>query len=146
MKSLLFTLALICFSISQAKSTSNPWELDKLSIDQVIEMPEIQFEMDEATLTESSLDALVELKNFLLTNDAVVIELQGHTNNVPSSDYCDALSTKRAEAVKMYLETEGVNPNQLIAKGYGKRNPISSNLTPEGRSTNQRVAAKIVTL
>jgi hypothetical protein len=53
------------------------------------------------------------------------------------------LSQRRADAVKEYLATKGVNPSTLTAKGFGKSDPIASNKTAEGRAENRRVAFRI---
>jgi len=51
----------------------------------------------------------------------------------------EILSQKRAEAVAAYLVSQGVNPDLVIAKGYGEANPVASNKTPAGRAQNRRV-------
>ena len=146
MKSSLFTFLLVCLAILNAQSSTNPWDLNKLSEGQIIELEDIDFEMDAANLSENSKVALDRLKVFLLNNKSVVIELQGHTNGMPPHKYCDELSSKRAETVRDYLINEGVRPDKLVAKGYGKRKPRASNLSPFGRKYNQRVDVKILSL
>jgi len=53
-----------------------------------------------------------------------------------------SLSVDRANAVKAYLVNSGVNPDILIAKGFGQSNPIADNSTEEGRVLNRRVEIK----
>lgn len=146
MKSSIITFLLVCFAILNAQSTTNPWDLNKLSEGQIIELEDIQFEMDATILSDDCKVALDKLKTFLISNKSVSIELQGHTSGTPPHKYCDALSSKRAEAVRDYLIGEGVSPNKLIAKGYGKRVPKASNLSAVGRKSNQRVDVKILSL
>ena len=146
MRSSLFTFLVVCFSVFNAQGATNPWELNNLKKGQVIELEGIQFDMDAAILSDESKKSLEKLKAFLLNTESAVIELQGHTNGIPSHEYCDALSSKRAEAVRNYLIDEGVSPDKLIAKGYGKRLPIASNLNALGREANQRVDAKVISL
>ena len=67
-------------------------------------------------------------------------EIQGHTDNVGSDQQNERLSQKRAESVKRYLaQNVAVPPERVTAVGYGKKEPIAPNDTPEGRSKNRRV-------
>ncbi len=67
-------------------------------------------------------------------------EIQGHTDNVGSDPQNERLSQRRAESVKRYLaQNFAIPPDRLTATGYGKKEPIAPNDTPEGRSKNRRV-------
>jgi len=74
----------------------------------------------------------------------VVIEVAGHTNNLPSDAFADQLSTARAQSVANYLFDKGIDPKRVVFKGYGKRLPLVPNTSPEGRRTNQRVEIKLL--
>ena len=87
-----------------------------------------------------------DVYQFLLHNPDVIVEVGGHTNNIPSEDYCNALSTARAKAVTEYLIQKGVNPAKIQFKGYGKSKPIADNKTASGRLKNQRVELKILSI
>jgi outer membrane protein OmpA-like peptidoglycan-associated protein len=87
---------------------------------------------------------LDELFDFMTENSAVMIEIAGHTNNLPSDAFADQLSTARAKAVADYLATKGIDSKRLVYKGYGKRLPLVPNTSAEGRKTNQRVEIKIL--
>ena len=49
------------------------------------------------------------------------------------------LSSRRADNVVAYLESQGVNPNIISAKGFGDTHPVASNDTPDGRAKNRRI-------
>ena len=49
------------------------------------------------------------------------------------------LSSRRADNVVAYLESQGVNPDAISAKGFGDTHPVASNDTPDGRSKNRRI-------
>ena len=83
---------------------------------------------------------------FLDTNEDIVIEIGGHTNGLPEHDYCDRLSTARAQSVAQYLYEKGIPVDRIGYKGYGKRKPVATNSTVDGRRKNQRVEIKIVAL
>ena len=84
---------------------------------------------DSTSFTPNSIRALDELADFLRKNSSALVEIGGHTSGLPAHEYCDKLSLLRAENVVKHLISKGVNPNQLSAKGYGKRAPVSDNAT-----------------
>ena len=95
-------------------------------------------------MNKNSFKILDELYAYLAKNQSVKIEIGGHTNGVPSVEYCDKLSTERAREVASYLTKKGINKTRVTFKGYGKRNPLASDKTMEGRKKNQRVEIKIL--
>lgn len=117
-----------------------------LSSGQTVRIEQLQFEADSARINDSSLPVLNEMVSFLQENGGIVIEVGGHTNNIPPDAFCDQLSTARAKSVADYLVAKGIDRNRVYFKGYGKRRPIATNDTPEGRRQNQRVEIKILQL
>lgn len=111
---------------------------------QIFKVKGLVFLADSSRIEKQSQDVLDELFEFLEINPEVTIEIGGHTNGTPPHSYCDPLSQKRARSVSAYLESKGIKGTRLQAKGYGKRFPIASNETPEGRTKNQRVEIKIL--
>ncbi|WP_437669719.1 OmpA family protein [Sorangium sp. So ce131] len=83
------------------------------------------------------LDAVVSALK--LHPDIFKVEVAGHTDNAGPADMNRALSQKRAEAVVAYLTTKGIDPKQLVAKGYGPDRPIDDNKSANGRQKNRRV-------
>jgi outer membrane protein OmpA-like peptidoglycan-associated protein len=123
-------------------------ELNRATIKegQTIEIKKLEFSADTSAISKQSYEVLEELYHFLITNPDVIIEIGGHTNNVPSDSYCDRLSTARARAVAEYLVNRGVNSEKIQFKGYGKKIPVADNKTVLGRQKNQRVEIKILGL
>lgn len=74
-----------------------------------------------------------------ILNRATYIEVVGHTDDVGDDDYNLNLSLSRAESVRDYLISKGLNPNQIGTVGMGENSPIASNNTEEGRAQNRRV-------
>ena len=68
-----------------------------------------------------------------------VLQIAGYTDSSGNPAKNVTLSQGRAEAVRNELIKDGVNPDMLVAKGYGSADPIASNDTPEGRSRNRRI-------
>ena len=113
---------------------------------QTIRMRSLEFEADSSRITPESIPVLEELYGFLKDNPEIAVEIGGHTNNIPSHEYCDSLSTARARAIAEFIVRRGVPADRVQYYGYGKRNPIFSNQTEDGRQRNQRVEIKILRL
>lgn len=111
-----------------------------------IRIDNLYFETNKSIIIASSFEVLNELYNFLLKNPDVIVEIGGHSNGLASDDYADELSKKRAKAIYDYLIKKGIEKERLTYKGYGKRNQIDTNSTPEGRKKNQRVEVKILSI
>jgi outer membrane protein OmpA-like peptidoglycan-associated protein len=119
---------------------------DKIREGQTIEIKNLTFKADSATIDNTSYVVLDDIYGFLMTNKNVIIEIGGHTNNVPSEEYCNRLSTERAKSVAEYLVNKGADPTKIQFKGYGKKRPVADNKTAYGRAKNQRVEIKILSL
>jgi len=113
---------------------------------QTIEIKNLLFKADSATIDRTSYEVLDDIYGFLMSTDEVIIEIGGHTNGTPPDEYCDRLSTARAKSVAEYLVEKGVDPSKVQFKGYGKKKPIADNKTTYGRTKNQRVEIKILNL
>jgi outer membrane protein OmpA-like peptidoglycan-associated protein len=113
---------------------------------QTINMQKLQFDADSVKIREDARPILDEVYQFLNDNASIVVEIGGHTNNLPPPAYCDSLSTARAKAVAEYLVAKGIAAERVYYKGYGKRKPVFSNATADGRMRNQRVEIKILRL
>lgn len=137
--------------LEQEKYTITSANLSKvkaseLSEGQTIKLDNLYFEMDKSILTNNSENTLLELFEFLNNNQQVIIEVGGHTNGLCSAEYCDELSRERAKAVASSLVKMGLPGYRILYKGYGKRMPIATNETVAGRTLNQRVEIKIISL
>ncbi len=116
----------------------------RLSSGEPIRMEKIQFDADSIVIREDAKSSIDELYEFLYDNPTIIIEVSGHTNGLPADDYCDRISTERAQSVKAYLVAKGIEDRRVISIGYGKRKPIATNQTPEGRKRNQRVEIRLI--
>jgi len=73
-----------------------------------------------------------------------VVIIQGHTDNVGQVAANEKLSLSRAESVKKYLVSKGIEANRIYTEGKGASQPIADNRTPEGRAKNRRVEIEVV--
>lgn len=102
------------------------------------------FDFDKSVLKpegKAKLDGLVDkIKGIKLE---VVIAV-GHTDSVGSDAYNQKLSVRRAEAVKAYLVSKGIEKNRIYTEGKGERAPVADNKTAAGRAKNRRVEVEVV--
>lgn len=121
-------------------------ELDiaNIKVGQTLRINNLSFDADSTQFDDKSKDVLFEVLEFMRENPTVNIEIGGHTNNIPSHEYCDRLSSNRAKNVAEFLISGGITQERISHKGYGKRKPIASNDSVSGRVRNQRVEIKIL--
>ena len=99
----------------------------------------VNFATGSARLTPDSQKILDGVAQTLQEWPDVKVEIQGHTDSQANDDFNMKLSQSRAESVKKYLVSKGVDASRLTAKGYGETRPIADNATSEGRAKNRRV-------
>ena len=114
-------------------------DLDGCEVEAVISLEGVHFDFDKATLRPEAIVILDKAVGLLKSQASVVVEVAGHTDSVGSEEYNQALSERRAIAVKDYLESQGITATRLSARGYGEAQPVASNDTDEGRAQNRRV-------
>ncbi len=100
------------------------------------------FEFNEFELTKEQKKSLEPLVNYFKTNLLDKFEVGGHTDNIAGKDFNLKLSEKRANAVKNYFVTLGVEAKRITTKAYWYSQPLSENDTDEGRAKNRRVSFK----
>ena len=103
----------------------------------------VTFAFNSTVLTEPSKVLLNNSARILVANPKVRAEVAGHTDNVGSPEYNVRLSQGRADSVMRHLLSQGVNADQLRARGYGLTQPKTSNETEAGRAINRRVEFRI---
>jgi outer membrane protein OmpA-like peptidoglycan-associated protein len=119
-------------------------DISKIAVGKEIRLEELSFKADSSVIENQSYDVLGELLLFLESNPNVVIEIGGHTNTIPSHEYCDKLSTDRAKNVAQFFYKNGIPSTRLTYKGYGKRKPLTNDNSLQGRQRNQRVEVRIL--
>lgn len=105
----------------------------------------IYFEFNKATIKPESYPILDSAAQILKDNPKIIVEIQGHTDNIGSDEYNKKLSLRRAQAVVNYfVQKHGIDIKRLRAVGYGEEKPIADNATEEGRALNRRVEFVII--
>jgi outer membrane protein OmpA-like peptidoglycan-associated protein/tetratricopeptide (TPR) repeat protein len=142
------------FALEAIQSIDKPFMLDIL-LHQIpdsgtpmagtpIVLKNVFFDTGSADLLPTSVAELQQLKQLLVDQPGLRIQINGHTDNVGSPDDNQLLSEKRAQAVYNYLIQSGIAAERLQYKGFGERRPIADNGTSEGRQLNRRTEFEVV--
>ena len=102
----------------------------------------IHFDFNKSTLRPDSDPVLQKVLSLLKARPDLMLEVQGHTDNVGGDDYNQKLSEARANTVVAWLVAKGIAAARLTARGYGMKAPIADNGSDEGRAKNRRVEIK----
>lgn len=113
--------------------------LDALSKDGFIALYGVLFDTGKDAIKPESEPLLAEIVKLLSTNAGLKLSIEGHTDNVGNAKANQALSQKRAESVKKFLVSQGIDAKRLSSKGWGDTKPVADNRTEDGRSKNRRV-------
>lgn len=105
----------------------------------------VNFDTDKAILRKADTGELRKALDFVKKYPGYNISVEGHTDNVGKDRFNQALSERRAAAVKKYLVENGAaNAGKIRTTGYGKTRPVADNKTAEGKSRNRRVEILIL--
>jgi outer membrane protein OmpA-like peptidoglycan-associated protein len=111
---------------------------------ETVSLPNVQFVTNSDVLLPSSASDLQQLAEYLIKNDSLRATIYGHTDSIGKPADNMKLSQRRAESVKRFLSSLGVDPQRIEAIGKGDTEPKASNKTEEGRLMNRRVEVKLV--
>lgn len=102
------------------------------------------FDFDKSIIKPEGQAKLDKLAKHVKGIDVEVIIATGHTDWTGPATYNQDLSIRRAEAVKAYLVSKGIDPKQVFTEGKGELQPVASNKTRSGRTKNRRVEIEVV--
>ena len=102
------------------------------------------FDFDKSVLKPEGKAKLDDLVGKVKGINLEVIIAVGHTDSVGTDAYNQKLSVRRAEAVKAYLVSKGIEKNRVYTEGKGEKQPVADNKTAEGRAKNRRVEIEVV--
>lgn len=136
------------FQLKEKKEIIDPYVLEikmkKIKVGGGVILRNVFFNTGSHELLTESIVELEKLIEFLKQNPTLVIEIEGHTDNVGSQQMNQKLSEARAEEVYNYLISKGINRTRMKFKGYGFEKPIATNDTSDGRSLNRRTEFVII--
>ena len=102
------------------------------------------FDFDKSVLKPEGKAKLDDLASKLQGMNLEVIIAVGHTDSIGTDAYNQKLSVRRAEAVKGYLVSKGIEANRVYTEGKGEKQPVADNKTAAGRAKNRRVEIEVV--
>ena len=102
------------------------------------------FDFDKSVLKPAGKAKLDDLTGKIKDINLEVIIAVGHTDSIGSDAYNQKLSVRRAEAVKAYLVSKGIEKSRVYTEGKGKKQPVADNKTAAGRAQNRRVEIEVV--
>lgn len=122
--------------------------LDKIFRDKEIVLENIYYDFDKWDIRKDAQPTLLELTSNLKLNPDIRIQLSSHTDCRGGARYNEDLSQRRAQSAVDFLITNGISPDRLVAKGYGKSVPeincICSRCTEDEHQANRRTTFKIL--
>jgi outer membrane protein OmpA-like peptidoglycan-associated protein len=100
------------------------------------------FATGSAKLLPKSFKPLNDVAKIMAEDKSLKLSIDGHTDSQGQPDKNQALSESRADAVKAYLASKGVDESRMTATGHGQDEPVADNKTATGRAKNRRVELK----
>ncbi len=109
-----------------------------------IDLHGVQFEYAKAELNSDAMNVLEEVAVLLRKNPDQVVEVSAHTDSQGTALGNLAVTNARANVIRDYLLSKGVNATQVVARGYGSMRPVADNGTEEGRQQNRRIEITVL--
>jgi outer membrane protein OmpA-like peptidoglycan-associated protein len=103
----------------------------------------ILFAFNKSDLSDAAKKSLKEFATKMADMPETDITIWGHTDNIGTAEANASVSQKRANAVKSFLEAQGIAADRMLAEGKSYDMPVASNDTDEGRAQNRRVEVYI---
>jgi outer membrane protein OmpA-like peptidoglycan-associated protein len=118
--------------------------LNPIDLGESLRMYNVFYDIDSWVLLPESDPELEKLYQFLARHNDLKVEIAGHTDSTGSNEHNQKLSEHRAESVRDYLISRGINPKQLTCKGYGETRPLVPNDSEDNMKLNRRTEVTII--
>ena len=105
---------------------------------------DVFFDFDKAVIKPEGKSKLDDVTNKVKGINLEVVIAIGHADSTGSDAYNQRLSVRRAESVKAYLVSRGLEGNRVYTEGKGEKQPVADNKTREGRAKNRRVEIEVI--
>jgi len=105
---------------------------------------DVLFDFDKSVIKPEGRSKLDDLAGKAKGVNLEVVIAIGHADSIGSDEYNQRLSVRRAESVKAYLVSKGIEANRVYTEGKGEKQPVASNKTKEGRAKNRRTEIEVI--
>jgi OOP family OmpA-OmpF porin len=105
---------------------------------------DVLFDFDKAVIKPEGKSKLDDISSKVRGINLEVVIAIGHADSTGSDAYNQRLSVRRAESVKAYLVSKGIEPNRIYTEGKGEKQPVADNKTRDGRAKNRRVEIEVI--
>ena len=105
---------------------------------------DVLFDFDKSVVKPEGKSKLDDLAAKIRGTNLEVVIAIGHTDSIGTDEYNQKLSVRRAESVKAYLVSKGIEANRVYTEGKGEKQPVADNKTREGRAKNRRVELEVI--
>ena len=99
----------------------------------------IYFDYDKDDIKQEYHNYLLKIVKILKSHSDILVKIEGNTDSDGSDNYNIDLSKRRAEALIIFFQTQGLMRDRIVLDYKGERNPVESNKTKEGKKKNRRV-------
>ena len=105
---------------------------------------DVLFDFDKSVIKPEGRSKLDDISAKAKGVNLEVVIAIGHADSIGSDAYNQRLSVRRAESVKAYLVSKGVEANRVYTEGKGEKQPVADNKTRDGRAKNRRVEIEVI--
>ena len=126
------------------KPEAKPEPKPKPVAEKVTFAADVLFDFDKSVVKPDGKAKLDDLASKVRGVNLEVVIAIGHADSIGSDAYNQQLSVRRAESVKAYLVSKGIEANRIYTEGKGEKQPVADNRTREGRAKNRRVEIEVI--
>ena len=128
----------------EAKPAPAPEGKPKPVAEKITFAADVLFDFDKSIVKPDGKSKLDDLANKMKGINLEVVIAIGHADSIGTDAYNQALSVRRAEAVKAYFVSKGIEGNRVYTEGKGEKQPVADNKTAEGRAKNRRSEIEVI--
>ena len=127
-----------------AKPAPKPEAKPKPVAEKVTFAADVLFDFDKSVIKPEGRSKLDDLAAKVKGVNLEVVIAIGHADSIGSDEYNQRLSVRRAESVKAYIVSKGVESNRVYTEGKGEKQPVANNNTRDGRAKNRRTEIEVI--